>query len=446
MIRQHFATVVFALGATVFATACGGANTAGPDSAINVDAASIPANPARGISRTELSVDVATLVATATITLEPSASAGATFEIGDIEVQSAVDSETSTALLWKDNGATLDVGVAASTQPIKIAIRYLMKKHTMFDGFTPSTAGGFTLVWPYFCGNLFPCHSRPDDGTEFSVTVNNAPPDQQVIAPAGIIAEAPSYQLAWAIGKYTEVDLGTTTAGTKITIHHLPGQAAAAQKGGANLRQAFDWLEKNIGAYRFGNHAGTVSVKWGPGALGGMEHHPLWHVADSALSDEETNVHEAAHGWYGDGIRIACWEDFVLSEGTVTYLAGRALDAVAPTVGAAVWRSYAQELPDIDGASPVWPQGCNQIDIIKDNLFSRAPYIRGAFFYRALSLKLGVTVVDNVLATFYREHAGKAAKMADMLSTITTVTGYDATACANSWLRSTTVPPVAACP
>ena len=54
-----------------------------------------------------------------------------------------------------------------------------------------------------------------------------------------------------------------------------------------------------------------------------MEHHPQWHVDDSSFGSQETQAHEASHGWYGDGIRLACWEDFVLSEGTVTYLAGR---------------------------------------------------------------------------------------------------------------------------
>ena len=34
-------------------------------------------------------------------------------------------------------------------------------------------------------------------------------------------------------------------------------------------------------------------------------------------------------------MRIACWEDFVLSEGTVTYLAARAIEAVDARVDAA---------------------------------------------------------------------------------------------------------------
>ena len=86
------------------------------------------------------------------------------------------------------------------------------------------------------------------------------------------------------------------------------------------------------------------------------------------------------------------------------------------------------------------------IDVIEDNLFSRAPYMRGAFFYRGLADKVGADKVDQVLATFYAANAGKAATMQDMLATIQTVTGYDATACADLWLKGTTRPTPAPCP
>jgi aminopeptidase N len=177
-----------------------------------------------------------------------------------------------------------------------------------------------------------------------------------------------------------------------------------------------------------------------------MEHHPLWHVSASSLGSEETNAHEAAHGWFGDGIRIGCWEDFVLSEGTVTYLAGRSLDVVAPAAGARVWTDYANQLNGISATAKVWPQGCNTLDILDDNLFTNAPYIRGAFFYRGVALKVGAAKLDEAIAAFYTAHAGKTAHMSEMLTTIKDVTGYDPTTCANMWLQSTTKPAPGPCP
>ena len=171
-----------------------------------------------------------------------------------------------------------------------------------------------------------------------------------------------------------------------------------------------------------------------------MEHHPFVHIGASAIASEETHVHEASHGWFGDGIRIQCWEDFVLSEGTVSYLAGRALDVVAPAVGAQVWSDYASSLVGIGGALPVWPQSCGKIDVLKDNLFTQAPYMRGAFFYKGIADKIGAPLLDQALAAFYRAHAGGAATMQDMLDTIKSVTGYDPAACAQIWLLDNTTP------
>jgi aminopeptidase N len=94
----------------------------------------------------------------------------------------------------------------------------------------------------------------------------------------------------------------------------------------------------------------------------------------------------------------------------------------------------------------VWPKGCNAVDMIDDDLFTTAPYIRGAFFYRGVAQKIGAPQLDAILAAFYAQYAGKAASMTDMLALIQSMSGYDATACAETWLSSTTTPTPAACP
>ncbi len=181
-----------------------------------------------------------------------------------------------------------------------------------------------------------------------------------------------------------------------------------------------------------------MSVVWGEGLYGGMEHHPYWHVAKDAMSDENTHVHEAAHGWFGDGIRLRCWEDFVLSEGTVSYLAAHVLGQVGgPTLEAAQWREYQSELDDAiaEGGAPAWPTGCNQIDIIKDKLFTNLPYMEGAFFYKDVAAAVGVDKLDQVLHDFYAAHHGRAAGMQDMIDLIEQETGFDTSALVESRLR-----------
>lgn len=438
---------VLGLGLALLVAACGDDASGTPDAPVAIQPT---ANLARDLLDTRLAYDVAALSATSTITFAPSTDPGATLEVGDLTIDSvtldgaavAFTAATAPGASHADDH-TIDLALPASDTPLVVTIEFHYKHHANFEG---AAAAGYTLVWPYHCGNLFPCHSRPDDGLTMSLELTGVPAGKLAVFPP-VLTEAPSYQIAWSIDAYTELPLGTTSAGTAVSMWYRPTEMAAAQTGGTNLVAVFDWLEETIGPYRFGTKVGTVSVKWGPGALGGMEHHPMWHISSAALADQETNAHEAAHGWFGDGIRIACWEDFVLSEGTVTYLAGRALDVVAPTVGATVWSGYATELDGISATAKVWPQGCNALDILDDDLFTNAPYIRGAFFYRGIALKVGADLLDQAIAAFYTAHAGKAAHMSDMLDTIKTVTGYDPTACADMWLKSTTKPTAnTACP
>jgi aminopeptidase N len=419
----------------------GGDDGPGPDAATAVTPTQ---NAAREIAKTEMSFDVTALSGVEKVTFVDG-TVGGTLEVGDLTIDSVklagADLAFAPRMTTETTKHVIDLALPTGEQTVEIA--YHFKTHASFDGYSSK---GFTLVWPYYCGNLFPCHSEPADGVETTLALTGVPTGKMAIFPP-TISEAPSYMAAFTIDDYTELPLGTTTAGTQISAWYRPNGQAAATAGSAHLVAAFDWYEKNIGPYRFGTKAGSVSVNWGSSAgLGGMEHHPFWHIGTADFADEETHAHEAAHGWYGDGIRLACWEDFVLSEGTVSYLAARSLTVVAPTVGEAITASYKNELAtSIVGTDPVWPEGCNQIDVINDNLFTRAPYVRGALFYQAVADKVGADKVDMALETFYTAHAGKTGSMADMLTTLTQVTGYDVTACAQIWLRSTTVPTYAAC-
>jgi aminopeptidase N len=383
------------------------------------------ANADREVVDTKLAFDVTAKTGTATITLGASDKAGATLEVGDLMIDS-VDVPYAVAM------SKLDLGVPASADPVTVTIAYHWMNH---EGFTGASKDGYTLIWPYYCGNLFPCHSEPADGTTFSLSLTGVPDGQVAVYPATIPGEAPSYQIAWSIDAYTEMPLGTTTAGTQISVWYRPGEQTSATAGTAHLVAAFNWMEQTLGPYRFGPRYSSVSVNWPRGAFGGMEHHPMSHIASVAIGDEETNVHEAAHGWFGDGIRIGCWEDFVLSEGTVSYLAARALDVVAPSVGAATWQSYMNQLNQVSVLDPVWPQSCGVVDVIKDNLFTEAPYMRGAFFYKGVADKVGADKLDLALHTYFMAHGGATGHMSEMLDTIKSVTGYDATACAQSWLE-----------
>ncbi|MCB9583788.1 MAG: hypothetical protein H6718_00230 [Polyangiaceae bacterium] len=208
----------------------------------------------------------------------------------------------------------------------------------------------------------------------------------------------------------------------------------------------FEYYENTYGPYTFGPEVGSVSVNWGGGDYGGMEHHPYWHMSSGSMYRESLHAHEAAHGWYGNGVRLSCWEDFVLSEGTATYLAARGLEHA----GVDVWPEYECELryicdPMYKANTIVLPdQTCNQIDILNAPLWSSAPYYKGAFFFREVANTIGAAVLDQKLADFYAAHVGQAARMQDLLDFIkqgldaqlqTTIDGL-----VDTWLRALDCP------
>jgi aminopeptidase N len=328
--------------------------------------------------------------------------------------------------------------VPAGSSPATVVVTYRFHAHDALDGWSPTL--NLTFLWPYFCANLFPCHSRPDDGATFEMRVTGVPEGKTAVFPARIPRDAPSYMPAIAVGDYRHTALGVTPSGTKVGYYALPtevdGGIVAAT---AKLVDIVGFYEKTLGPYMFGDEIAAVDVKWPPNAYGGMEHHPYFHVADRAIGKEYVHAHEAAHGWYGDGVRIKCWEDWVLSEGTVSYLAARATEVVRGTAAAsALWTNYRAQL---DAAvktadTRAWPQTCNAIDINSDPLKSTIPYMKGAFFYRKVAATIGAAKLDDVLAKFYVLHQGSAASMGDMLALIRTESGFDPTALATRYLQS----------
>ena len=387
------------------------------------------------IVHTDLSIDLDARAGTARLTLAPTGSATASFETGDLEILSVTSNDVPLAF-DATRPARLEVALPVAATPLALTIDYRFHDHEHRDGYS---AAGYTFTWPYSCGNVFPCHSDPADGMTFELNVRGGA--GTFVYPRSVANEAPSYMLAWIQGDYTEISLGTTAAGTEVSVYYRPGTEVLTDvlAGTASLRTAFSWLESSLGPYPFGTKVASVSAPW---SGGGMEHHPYWHVASDQMGDPLTHVHEAAHGWFGDGVRLRCWEDLVLSEGTVSYLAARALESAGQkTSAAAAWQSYevAAFATDTPWASS-WPTTCGEGDVLHDGFYSRRMYARGALFFRALEGRIGRVALDRTLSDFYRAWVGKAVTFEALLTAVAEATGYDPLACAVKWLRTDEVP------
>lgn len=370
---------------------------------------------AQDILTTDIALNFEQLTGAATVVIQPATGASSvTLNIRGLTVSTwTVDGSQVTATV---DGEVATLPITDSTSQVTVTAEYTFPERGLdkFDGWMPES--GATFLWPYFCGNLFPCNPNPDDGVTITMDVSGLDPSLSAVYPKTTTSDAPSYMPAVAVGSYTKVDLGKTQAGTSIFVWHLPGEETVAQMGTANLANVFSFYESTYGAYTFGPESGSVSVNWGPGAYGGMEHHPYVHIAADAMGSEETHAHEAAHGWYGDGVRIACWEDFMLSEGTVTYMAAHGLERVG---GPNIWPEYAASLDAICTGADVntiaLPSTCNEIDLLNDDLWSLVPYIKGACFYEDVADLIGTAKVNEALGDFYKANVGKAAHMSEMI-------------------------------
>jgi aminopeptidase N len=386
----------------------------------------------RDIVSTALELDVSSLKGKATITLAATDSEAASFEVGDLTITSVA--ADGTALNYERAGAQLDIGVPSTGSASELVIEYELQPHNQFDGYSPVSQSSFT--WPGHCGNFFPCKSTPAEGSSYTMKVAGVPAGEMAIYPQIISADAPSYMPAVAVGQYTQLELGTTAAGTSVNVWHLPNQELEAKQGSAHLLGAFEFMESTYGDYTFGKEVGQVAVSWPLGALGGVEHHPYWHVASGALPDEQNTVHEAAHGWFGNGVRIA-------SEGLADYLAARVLSSQ----GVDIWTAYECRLKTACGFqnTVALPDAtCNEIDLATSPLFGLAPYQKGAWFLRDVAMLIGESTLDGALSEFYVANVSKAARMQGLIDYIKTkadsAQAAQIDASAQAWLRELSCP------
>ena len=357
------------------------------------------------------------------------------------EVAGLNDVAVTSGQPWVVCADLLHVQLSASEASTQVMIQY---KFTRQESMTGLMTAGSSVTWPTHCDNLFPCHSAPAEGFSYALKVTGAPAGDVVVHPVKVDQQVPSYAVALAHGAYSYHVVGKTESGLELGVWLKPGQLSKDAKHDVSALalwpKAVSWLEATLGPYPLGKKLAAVTVPWGPFAYGGLEMHPIYHMSDLAIGDLAVHCHEAAHGWFGNGVRIACWEDLVLSEGVADYLMVRAMAAAKGVqVMKPMFEAMEKSVASKAGTSKdvvVLQETCNEIDVEASGVSAKITYHKGALFLRAVAEQVGFEKLDAALGKFVQEHVGTAQRMTALLEVIQTHTGFDPKPLAEQWLRS----------
>ena len=283
------------------------------------------------------------------------------------------------------------------------------------DGLLP---GGSTVIWPYYCGNLFPCHSPARRRHDVHARRSTAcPPDKTAVYPADDRRRGAAVH-ARVGGRRLHASRRSARRprARKVSTYWLPGGETAARAGTQAPRRRVRLVREDARPVLVRQRRRHRSrVVWGAGVYGGMEHHPYWHVAKDAMSDEVTHVHEAAHGWFGDGIRLVLGGLRALRRHGQLSRGARARQGRRRGVEAQVWA----ELPGRARRRDRRRRRAGVADRLQPDRHPQGQAVHepartcaARSSTRTSRRKIGADVLDSVIGDFYKAHKNQAARHA----------------------------------
>ncbi|HRH00856.1 MAG TPA: M1 family aminopeptidase [Polyangiaceae bacterium] len=282
----------------------------------------------------------------------------------------------------------------------------------------------YSASWPRKGRWWLPLRDSPRDGAMFTAkltfpeqyTVVSNGAERSVSTDAGmktwrfeLLTPTPTY--GFFVGASTDWVRADATSAGGVPMPSWVTRAHASRRDDVlgGTPKALDFLVSTYGAFPFAQ-AGFVEVPttWGGG---GMEHPTVVAIdpsdfAGSAAEARHTAIHELCHHYSGNGVRIANWADFWLSEGFTEYLTHRSLEAVyGKTVSDARWRTTISEARATAAQHPLRPRN-DALDVRE--IFDGVVYVKGAWVLRTLEEAVGREAFDAFLKGWFTRHKYKA--------------------------------------
>ncbi|MEV7625417.1 aminopeptidase N [Actinoplanes sp. NPDC089786] len=312
---------------------------------------------------------------------------------------------------------------------------------------------------------VFACFDQPDLKAPYTLRVAAAP--EWEVAANGRVASAGDGRWEFAPTAPLATYFVSLLAGPYHVVRDEHGDVPLAVYGrqslGAHLdeqapelfeitKQCLDrYAEIFEIPYPFGHYQQAFVPEFNAGA---MENPGLVTFRDefifqSAVTDSERQMraaviaHEMAHMWFGDLVTMSWWDDLWLNESFAEHM-GYRITAEATRFTSA-WTSFAVarkswglRADQLPSTHPVAPARVDDTELALLN-FDGISYAKGACVLKQLVAFLGDDVFFAGVNEHFAAHQFGNATLADLLGTLTKVSGRDLTGWAEAWLRTAEV-------
>ncbi|RBY79641.1 M1 family peptidase [Geodermatophilus sp. TF02-6] len=374
---------------------------------------------------------------------------------------------------WTRDGQELVVTPARPLWPgedFAVAVTYDGVPATLTDelgesGFFHTDDGALVAGQPHGAATWFPANDHPLDAASVAVSIT-VPEGLQGVSNGAL--EGSQTRDGWTTWSWDATEPMATYLVT-LAVGHL--DLRAYQAGGIRYWDAVDpaladldldpategppagevvdaalarqpevigFLSDTFGPYPFGTAGAIVDdVPDLPFALE-TQTRPVYSPV--FFTDEETAdsvvVHELAHQWYGDSVRLAAWQHIWLNEGFATYAEWLWAEREGiETVQQQFDELYADAETEFAGSGPsFWSVVIGDPGPATDLLFHPAVYYRGAMTLHALRLAVGDEAFFDILREWAASRAGQAVTTGEFVDLAEKVSGQDLDALFQAWL------------
>ncbi len=323
-------------------------------------------------------------------------------------------------------------------------------------GFLQTGDGALAVGQPDVAASWFPVNDHPADAASMEVSIT-VPEGLEAVSNGELVdsstedgattwrwsAEDPMapYLLTLAVGEFEieeyeqdgirywdAVDPG-------LADEEAEGSATVAEVATASLARAPDViavLAEWFGPYPFTVAGGIVDDVPDLGFALETQTRPVYSPVffSDQGSGELVVVHEFAHQWAGDSVRLAGWQHIWLNEGFATY----AEWLWADHEGTSTPQEQFDRLARRPAASGFWRTAIGDPGPESDQLFSEAVYQRGAMTVHALRTAVGEEAFAEILREWFGGSAGQAVTTDDFVALAEEVSGEELDDLFAEWL------------